>query len=226
MISKKTKVIVVLALLIFSSFFTSFSLNHSTASAQTSNSSSVNSSVLNQYEWPQFQGDASATRFSDGPSPSTSAILWKENITGIQSYIAAFDGLIFVCTNTSVVALTQSGSIAWQTPVNMVRNWPIAYEIDSTHMIVESTCLNPTTGAILWTSSQFCADTGIFDANVYSPETQMFYIKVGSDTQAWDFSDPSKPPTLAWDQYVPGGVTTGIGTTYGDSLGICGLQPE
>jgi outer membrane protein assembly factor BamB len=222
MIPKKVKVIVVLALLLFSSVFASSSLNHSTASAQTSTSNAVSSSVLNQYEWPQFQGDGSATRFSNGPGPSTSAILWKANITGIQSYIAAFDGLIFVCTNTSAVALTQSGSIAWQTPVNMVRNWPIAYEIDSTHMIVESTCLDPTTGAILWTSSQFCADTGIFDANVYSPETQMFYIKVGSDTQAWDFSDPSKPPTLVWDQYVPGGVTTGIGTTYGDGLVFVG----
>ena len=209
MITEKTKVIAILALLLFSSVFASSSLNHSTVTAQTNTSSTISSSFLNQYEWPQFQGDASASRFSDGPAPNTSAILWKANITGIQSYISAFDGLVFVCTNTSVVALTQSGSIAWQEPINMVKNWPIAYEIDSTHMIVESTCLDPTTGTILWSSSQFCADTGIFNANVYSPATKMFYIKVGSYTQGWDFSNPSIPPTMAWNQYVPGGATTG-----------------
>ena len=222
MITKKTKVIAILALLLFSSVFASASLNHSTVTAQTNTSSTISSSFLNQYEWPQFQGDASASRFSDGPAPNTSAILWKANITGIQSYISAFDGLIFVCTNTSVVALTQTGSIAWQEPINMVKNWPIAYEIDSAHMIVESTCLDPTTGTILWTSSQFCADSGIFNANVYSPETKMFYVKVGSYTQGWDFSDPSIPPTMVWNQYVPGGATTGIGTSYGGGLVFVG----
>ncbi len=85
-------------------------------------------------------------------------------------------------------------------------------------MVVESSCLDPLTGKILWTSSNFCEDTGIFSANVYSPEEKMFYIKVDSYTEGWSFADPSQPPTLVWRTYVPGGGRTGIGTSYGGGL--------
>ena len=167
--------------------------------------------VLLQYEWPQFQGDSSFARFSAGPSPETSAILWKANVTGIQSYIAAFNGMIFVCNNTSVVALDkQSGIVLWETTVPMSGTWPIVYKIDDAHMVVESSCLDPNTGDILWTSSTFFPDTGIFNANVYSPEEKMFFIKVDSYVEAWDFSDPSNPPKLTWRTYVPGGGRTGV----------------
>lgn len=189
-----------------------FSGNAATASSATS--SQV---TLLNYEWPQFMGDSSFSRFSAGPAPDTSAILWKANISGIQTYISAFGGMVFVGTNTSVVALDKdTGEVIWETKILMPRNWPIAYKIDDSHMVVESSCLDPKTGKILWTSSTFCVDTGIFNANVYSPEEKMFYIKVDSYIEAWSFSDPSNSPTLAWKTYVPGGGKTGIGTTYGD----------
>ena len=180
--------------------------------------STLSSVNLNQYEWPQFQGDSSLTRFSAGPAPDTSNVLWKANVTGVQSYLSAFDGFIYVCTNTSVVALDQSGAIAWKTVIPMPTGWPIAFKIDDSHMLVESTCLDPKPGEILWTSAQFNADTGIFNANVYSPEQKMFYIKVDSYTEGWDFSDPSVPPTMIWKTYIPGGGKTGLGTTYGNGL--------
>jgi outer membrane protein assembly factor BamB len=100
--------------------------------------------------------------------------------------------------------------------------WPIAYKIDDSHLIVESTCLNPKTGQILWTSPDFTCDTGIFTANVYSPEEKMFYVKFDSYIQGWDFSDPSKLPVLAWSTYIPGGGKTGVGTTYGGDLVFAG----
>jgi len=56
---------------------------------------------LLKFEWPQFMGDASATRFSSGPAPDAPDIMWKTNITGIQSYISAFNGKIFVTTRTA-----------------------------------------------------------------------------------------------------------------------------
>ena len=193
--------------------------NSNVVGAQTSGSiTSANSNLL-QYEWPQFMGDSSFSRFSAGPAPDTSSILWKANVSGIQTYISAFDGLIFVGTNTSVVALNgQTGEQAWKTDIPMPRPWPIAYKIDDSHMVVEGTCLDPKTGNILWTSSNFTEDTGIFSSNVYSPEEKMFYIKVGSYIQGWSFADPSHPPVKAWETYVPGGGETGIGTTYGDGL--------
>jgi len=208
-------------LLLISSVFAVFSLqsNSNLASAQTSvNPTSTNSNLL-QYEWPQFMGDSSFTRFSAGPAPNTPDILWKASVSGIQTYLSAFDGMIFIGTNTSVVALNQqTGNQVWKSDIPMPKPWPIAYKIDDSHMIVESTCLDPKTGKILWTSSNFCEDTGIFSANVYSPEEKMFYIKVDSYTEGWSFVDPSNPPTIVWRTYVPGGGRTGIGTTYGDGL--------
>jgi len=50
--------------------------------------------------------------------------------------------------------------------------------------------LDPNTGNILWTSDLFSQDTGNFNANVYSPEEKMFYIKNLSFVEAWDLSDP------------------------------------
>ena len=219
---QKIQVTIILALLLGSTVFAATSFYQTSVNAQSNTTVSSNSSILNQYEWSQFQGDSSFTRFSAGPAPDTSNILWKANITDIQPYLSAFDGLIYVCTNTSVVAMTQAGNIAWETAIPMNGTWPIAYKIDDSHMIVESTCLNPTTGKILWTSSNFTPDTGIFSANVYSPEEKMFYVKSGSYIQAWDFSNPSNPPTLVWTTYIPGGGKTGIGTTYGDGLVFAG----
>jgi len=210
--------IVVLSLLLILSMFAAILHLENTVnvSGESTNVSAARETLL-QYEWPQFMGDSSFSRFSAGPAPDTSTLLWKANVTGIQTYISAFDGMVFVGTNTSVVALDKdNGKVIWETNIPMPRNWPIAYKIDDSHMVVESSCLDPKTGKILWISSTFCADTGIFNANVYSPEEKMFYIKVDSYIEAWSFSDPSNPPTLAWKTYIPGGGKTGIGTTYGD----------
>jgi outer membrane protein assembly factor BamB len=211
-----------LALLLVSSVLASISAFQANSVSAQVNANTTSNGTLNQYEWTQFQGDSAFTRFSAGPAPDTSSILWKVNITGVQPYITAFDGMIFVCTNTSVIALDQPGNIIWKTQISMNKTWPIAYKIDDSHMVVEGTCLDPKTGNILWISSTFSADTGIFNANVYSSEERMFYIKVGSYIEGWSFSDSSRPPTLAWKTYVPGGGITGIGTTYGDGVVFTG----
>ncbi|MDR1993952.1 MAG: PQQ-binding-like beta-propeller repeat protein [Nitrososphaerota archaeon] len=171
---------------------------------------------LNQYEWPQFEGDSSYTRFSAGPAPDVATVIWKADIHGIQPYLAAFNGKIYISNNTHVFALSQEGKIVWQTALPEVTTWPIAYKIDNTHMVVESYCLNSETGAILWKSLDFNAYTGIFNTNVYSPEQAMFYTKVNSSIVAWDFSNPSKPPVEVWSTYIRGGGLTGIGTVYGE----------
>jgi outer membrane protein assembly factor BamB len=173
---------------------------------------------LLQYEWPQFQGDSAFTRFSAGPAPETSDILWKTNITGIQSYVSAFDGKVFVTTKTAVFALDrETGSVIWNTTVPAPGPWPAVYKIDDTHLVIGNSSLNIETGRILWTSANFSATSApLFSANVYSPEEKMFYTKVNSYVQAWDFSDPSNPPKLAWETYVPGSGIVGSGVQYGD----------
>ena len=211
--------------MLVSSVFVTFSTLDSNplVDAQSNTNATASTNNLLQYEWPQFMGDSSFSRFSAGPAPTTPDILWKANVTGIQPYLSAFDGMIFVGTNTSIVALNQqNGNQVWKTTIPMPRPWPIAYKIDDSHMVVESSCLDPKTGALLWTSSNFCEDTGIFSANVYSPEEKMFYIKVDSYIEGWSFADPSNPPIMVWRTYIPGGGRTGIGTTYGDGKVFAG----
>ena len=190
----------------FSSVFASLSV-HVFAQAASSE---------NEYEWTQLQGDSSTTRFSAGPAPDTSNVLWKANITGIQPYLSAFDGKIYVASTTTVYALNQNGNIVWQTNFPNATTWPIAYKIDNSHMIIENYCFDPETGTLLWSSPVFNAYTGIFNSNVYSPEEQIFYVKVDSYIEAWSFANPSAQPTLVWKTYIRGGGITGIGTTYGD----------
>lgn len=208
MINKKTLLATITVLLVLS-FMVSV-LPHIQVQAATSSGS------LNQYEWTQLAGDSSYTRFSAGPAPSTSNILWKANITGVQPYLTAFNGKIYVASTTTAYALDQEGNIVWHTDFPKATTWPIAYKIDSTHLVIENYCFNPDTGALLWTSPDFNAYTGIFNTNVYSPEQQMFYTKVNSTIVAWDFSNPSVAPKQVWSTYIRGGGITGIGTTYGD----------
>ncbi|MGE5533855.1 MAG: PQQ-binding-like beta-propeller repeat protein [Bacillota bacterium] len=215
-ILRRHKVMVVLALLLASSVLVSSLVFKANSVSAQINANTTSNGALNQYEWTQFQGDSSFTRFSAGPAPDTSSVLWKVNITGIQPYLTAFNGMIFVCTDTSVIALDQAGNTVWKTPIPMNKTWPIPYKIDDSHMVVESSCLETETGNLLWTSLAFTTDTGIFNSNVYSPEEKMFYIKVDTYIEGWSLSDVSKPPTLAWRTYIPGGGLTGIGTTYGD----------
>ncbi|MGD6933766.1 MAG: PQQ-binding-like beta-propeller repeat protein [Candidatus Bathyarchaeia archaeon] len=181
------------------------------------NANAAASDDLMQYEWPQFNGDSSFTRFSEGPAPSTSDVTWKTNITNLHSYLAAFDGFVFAATNESIIALDyDTGATVWKKDIPFNGSWPVAYKLDDTRMLVESTCLETATGKILWTSDDFCADTGNFNSNVYVPEEQMFYIKNNSFVEAWDFSNLAVPPTLAWTTYTPGAGRVGIGITYGD----------
>jgi outer membrane protein assembly factor BamB len=217
---KFTKLLLVIAalvvLLIISLYVKDLYFESSTD--KPSSAETGDNGVLLQYEWPQFQGDPFFTRFSAGPAPEAPDLLWKTNITGIQSYVAAFNGKVFVTTKTAVFALDrETGSILWNTTVPVPGSWPAVYKIDDTHLVIGNSSLDIETGSILWTSDNFSANPSpFFVANVYSPEEKMFYVKTGSFVQGWDFSDPSTPPTLEWETYVSGGGLVGSGVQYGD----------
>ena len=220
--SKYFWVVVVLTLLLILSEFIVFSnlnggstVNASSTTAGTSGTS--NYGDLLQYEWPQYQGDASFTRFSAGPAPEAPDIMWKTNITGIQSYVSAFNGKVFVTNNTTVFALDkETGSIIWKTTVPAPGRWPTVYKIDDAHMVIGTSCLDPETGLILWNSTDFNANAANFAGGAYVPEEKMFYVKTQSLVQGWNFSYPSQPPTLSWSTYVSGGESSGSGVQYGD----------
>lgn len=214
-ISRLWIVAIIVAILTISSFFFIPSAQVSPVNAQ--DTTETRDQNLLQYEWPQISGGPDTARFSKSPAPSTSDILWNTSITNLHSYISAFNDMIYVCSDTSVFALNpETGKTIWSTEIEMKGNWPIVYKIDSHHMVVEGTCLDPQTGDILWTSSSFCADTGLYNNQAYSPEEKMFYIKKLSYIEAWNFSDPSILPTFEWETYIPGSGRVGIGISYGD----------
>ena len=219
-ISKYFWVVVVLTLLLVLSNFIVFSnpgrstVNASSAPGNVNGT--ANDGNLLQYEWPQLQGDSSFTRFSAGPTPETPDILWKTNITGIQPYVTAFNGRVFVTTNSNVIALNKdTGSTIWNTTLPALDQWVAVYKIGDTRLVIGKYCLEIETGKILWVSDNF-STTNYFAPGVYSPEERIFYSKGKSLVQAWDFSDPSKPPLLKWEAYVPGGGSTRSCVIYGD----------
>ena len=173
---------------------------------------------LLQYEWPQVHGNAAFTGFSSGPAPETPDILWKTTVKGIQSYVSAFNGKIICTTETNVIALDKdTGSIVWNTTLPSPQRYSAVYKIDETHFVIGKYGLEIETGNVLWESDDFSA-TGYFAPGVYSSDEKMFYSKGKSLVYAWNFSDPSKPPTLSWEAYIPGGGSSGSGIQYGNGM--------
>jgi outer membrane protein assembly factor BamB len=211
--------LILVVVLVLSSFIVLWRMN------DTNNvTPGVTSDNLLQYEWPQPQGDSSFNRFSAGPAPQTPESLWAANVSGIQSYLSAFNAKVFVTTKTTVIAMDKdTGDILWNTTVPAPGPWPEVYKIDNTHLVIGNSSLDIDTGKILWTSPIFSAcPRPLFTLNVYSPEQKMFYTNDDSYVQAWDFSDPSNPPKLAWRTYVSGMGSDGSGIQYGDGKVFAG----
>jgi outer membrane protein assembly factor BamB len=210
-------VVVLLLLVLAVSDFTLLSPLNSVFAAPTNVNSMASPESLLQYEWPQFQGDSSFTHFSAGPAPEAPDVVWTTTLPDIQSYVTAFNGKLFVTTSTQVIALDKdTGSILWTTTVTGPDRWPTVYKIDETHLIAGKTCLNIETGDVLWVSQSFSPSASDFEAGCYSPQQKLFYIKDNSMVQAWNFSNPAQPPTLAWQTFVAGGGDAGSGVQYGD----------
>ncbi|MCW4001806.1 MAG: PQQ-like beta-propeller repeat protein, partial [Candidatus Bathyarchaeota archaeon] len=144
----------ILVLFLILSDFMAFSNSDSSIVDASSGPTNVNAAVdygdLLQYEWPQIHGDSAFTRFSTGPAPEAPDILWKTTIPNIQSYVAAFNGKVFVTTTTEVFALDRNtGDIVWNTTLPAPVRWPTVYKIDETHLVMGKYCLDVETGKIL-----------------------------------------------------------------------------
>jgi outer membrane protein assembly factor BamB len=180
-------------------------------------SGTVNENDLLQYEWTQIHGDSGFTRFSEGPAPESSEILWKTTVKGIQSYVTAFNGKVMVTTSKNVIALDKdTGTVIWNTTVPGSMRWPAVFKIDESRLVVAEYCLETETGNILWTSEDFSAKVSYWAESVYSPEEQMFYVQGDAVVQAWNFSNPTEPPVMEWEKHVPGSTSSGTGIQYGD----------
>jgi outer membrane protein assembly factor BamB len=109
--------------------------------------------------------------FFRGTSPEAPDMLWKTTIKGIQSYPVAFDGKVFVTTQTQVIALYKdTGNIIWNTTVQSPDRWPAVYKINDTRLVTDRSCLDIETGKVLWVSNDFSPRVSFFAAGLYSPK--------------------------------------------------------
>ncbi len=219
-ISKRRYAMVVSILVLLSSLsslaFSDSANNIVDESALAANTATGYGDLL-QYEWPQIHGDSAFTRFSSGPAPEAPDIIWKTTVKGIQSYVTAFNGKVLVTTATNVIALDKdTGTTIWNTTLPDSQRWSAVFKIDENRLVVGTYCLNIENGELIWTSDEFSAKVSYWAEGVYSPEEKLFFIQGESAIEAWNFSNPSEPPTLAWETYISGSTSSGTGIQYGD----------
>jgi len=186
-----------------------------------------------QYEWPNIDGayapSGTGSFYSNGPAPNAPDILWKKTGADIGtgysfgSFLYAFDGKLFATTTTNssgVIALDAfTGSIAWIRTglTNAGKGDNVAiWKIADNYMIFGKYCLRIDTGAIVWNATpiiskgrsvQFSGCIKWPGGPEYDPVTKIF-MEAGRSTAylpiyAWNMSDPTKPPTLLWDDAPP-----------------------
>jgi len=168
---------------------------------------------LLQYEWTGHGGSTSSwLRFAEGPAPNAPNILWKAKVPGFSTATArnevfAFNGKVFVITSTTLYALDAfTGNTVWTFPAG--RGAGVA-KLDEIRMMIGNTCVEIETGTSLWVSPQ--VSIGYFA--LYCQEEKMSYSPGGI---AYDFSDPTQPPTLAWD--ISNLLEKNTITIYGDGM--------
>ncbi|MFB3888261.1 MAG: PQQ-binding-like beta-propeller repeat protein [Candidatus Bathyarchaeia archaeon] len=116
----------------------------------------------------------------------------------------------------------------------------VASKVNATHAlpaIWEFVCISLSDGSLLWRSDQKIGPMPAYKG-LYVKEEKMYYCGAGytdgrggtqnaGSTQAWDFSDPTKQPTLKWT-YVGEWCPQEVGyITYGDGkLFMCDAGPH
>jgi outer membrane protein assembly factor BamB len=154
---------------------------------------SIPSNLL-QYEWPQCCADPARSYFSAGPAPNSPNIKWKITIPGVNGYPVAFNGMVFVQDYEKTYALDGgTGNIVWTAPGIL----GTMCKIDSTYMMIGSTCVKIADGSKVWVAPPGCgSEFTIINGISYVPELTMFL----GDLYGWSLPDPSQPPTLAWNR--------------------------
>jgi len=184
---------------------------------------------LSLYDWPSGRGNPSNTGFSDGPAPNAPDVAWRFSAAGISGTTAIFNGLAFAQSSNTLYAVNAyTGKLVWQTPINssagVARVGPT--QIDDTYLLVDIgeafECHRIDNGELVWTSPNLYSGPysdvvpggpsgGLLPGGpnywtgAYSPELKIKYVMgyngVTEVIYAYDLSDPSHLPSIAW-QYV------------------------
>lgn len=199
---------IILLLLLVSTFSYVFS-TYEPVTAQT------NTSLL-QYEWRNHAADPACSFYSSGPAPDVPNLLWKRTIPGLGSAITAFNGMTFVRDNKGVLYALDgfTGETVWNKTIsgNLIK-------IDDTYMLAGTSCYKIADGTKVWTAPANFGSGAFFSGTTYIPERKLFVANgflTNYPLSVWDFSDPSKPPTMIWESSWYYGVESI--TAYGEGI--------
>jgi eukaryotic-like serine/threonine-protein kinase len=209
--------------------------NMPSATAQTTTPAADTSNLL-QYTYPYFDGDSHYSRFSTGPGPNTANILWRAKGYGSSMSIAT-NGYVLTRASSRIVALDPfDAHVVWRSEA-IGAGGSLVY-IDSGHLMtgngsLKAACINPATGATVWSGKSINIGATASADSVYSPEEKMYFSLSTSISWAnyttdsvpisivgYDFADPNNP-TRAWSSPVE---TLGVDSScwYGGGMVFVG----
>jgi outer membrane protein assembly factor BamB len=217
----KTITAILLFLMTSSAFIILSKSEKTTANAQTT---TIPSNLL-QYEWPHPRGAADGSYFVEGPAPTNPNVQWKVKIPSAElpnamfltGPLVAFNGMVFVQTNNSTVAVNgATGDIVWIAEGIGGDAYGYGFgtaitKITGDYMLVGNKCLKTADGTVAWVGpAGFSNPMLMWYGAGYIPELKMLL----DGTNAWDMSNPSQPPTKLWT--IAGTIDASGSPCYGD----------
>jgi outer membrane protein assembly factor BamB len=189
---------IVLAFLMITSLSFVFP-NSATTIVKAQTATSTIPSDLLQYDWMGPRSTPEGTFASAGPGPTSPSILWKTDIPDVGGAMAAFNGLVFTADafGTSYALNASTGAIVWKyaptSPAGLMGNTPV--KLDNTYMLLGGSCVYIANGTLVWTAPAGFEVADDLNGVGYVPSIGMY---LAGDT-GWSLSNPSQPPTLAWN---------------------------
>lgn len=190
------------------------------AKAQTTSGSTISPSLLN-YIYAAPAGNDSRSFAGTGPGVTTPNIMWTANIPGAtlagNSGMTAFGGYVFIVNATHTIALDAgTGNIVYAIP-----NRGSPQYIGGNYMVLNSQCYTVDTGTLIWTAPPGFTATqtilsggGALVTDPHNLPAPMFF----SSGCGWVLNDPSKPPTILWNDTGKAQLPSGTGSAYGNGV--------
>jgi outer membrane protein assembly factor BamB len=163
----------------------------------SNNASAADYGDLMQYEWSasnSYGNGPARCNFGTGPAPDSFDISWKWVSLGSGTLRNCFGGYVFVSNTTGTYALDpNTGAVVYGIPG--ISGDTI--KIDGTYMIIARNCYRIADGSLVWADSTWANWNGTILNLTYDPANKLMW---SADNTMWSFSNPSKPPTLAWNR--------------------------
>jgi outer membrane protein assembly factor BamB len=186
---------VIILLMLCPTFLIYADTNAASSNTDTTVRPAVDYGNLLQYEWTSSSGGGNGpamTNFAGGPAPASLDVAWTKPLT---SFAAAINGMVFVVTSgvtyacdpntgAEIFHYTGSGSIL---------------KIDNTYMLQGSTLRKIADGSAVWTDNSYLSLYGVTLSYTYDPANKLMWTAANC---MWSFADPTKPPTLKWNQSI------------------------